>query len=349
MVGAAETTPTPSVKDGAGCLVEGGSYWSCAACTLINSASASRCSACESLRYAGSSKRDAATSGVVVVLPPPQATEEAAAISSFCARDETARKRAKLGALGGEGAVNAEQSAAWDEQRWSCPVCTLLNSPDDGRCDACGSLRWVLPHGASGDYARRVVAAAALRAARRPNEKPEVDAGRRRDVDEWATLPPAPEGHLDHCHAEDRELDMFAELTEKQDASVPEAARQQENVREEAAPVSIVGKSHVSEGPHDGLVDQDIFAETPGVSSLARAQENSEPERPAWGTGGVPLFGSTAAAAAGSCSDVHSDVGWEDAVARLTLLGFDPTKCHLALEAAGGDEHTAKDFLMREA
>lgn len=94
------------------------------------------------------------------------------------------------------------------------------------------------------------------------------------------------------------------------------------------------------------LVRRPFFSEE--VCLTGSPAQAAEPDRPRWGSGSGPLFPSLRAPACAEPQE-RNDVEFSDAVVRLALLGFDPTKCHLALEAANGDENLARAFLVREA
>lgn len=205
-----------------------------------------------------------------------------------------------------------------DDDSWPCPACTLLNAADKSRCEACGGMRWSLPG--------KSVAAAAFRAARLGKSTIQTDGlaqvaaapGIRRDVGpdgSWCALPPAPEGHVQQARAADTELDMFTDI----------AAESVENA---------------------GAGQTPLFSEE--VCLTGSPAQAAEPDRPRWGSGSGPLFPSLRAPACAEPQE-RNDVEFSDAVVRLALLGFDPTKCHLALEAANGDENLARAFLVREA
>lgn len=94
----------------------------------------------------------------------------------------------------------------------------------------------------------------------------------------------------------------------------------------------------------DGEID--IFADLAAAAEeqAKAAEESAQPQDlPEWRTLGSPLFSDLKQDSRLSESDL-----FDDAVGRLAMLGFDPTKCHIALEAAGGDENLARDFLSRE-
>lgn len=284
--------------------------WPCPACTLLNDEHATHCDACGGLRPGA--RAEANSSGVVVVLPPP-CRGGATVPSPSRSSSGPARAQSEDAAAGG-GSVDPETLPASGRQdraaEWSCPACTLLNPSEALRCLACEGVRWVLPEGSEG-HERRAVAALAVRAARRA-QCPDAHAESQnvRPVEDWAALPPAPDGHIPRRSAKDDELDIFG------GAASPEAP--------------------------------------PEAEAATPAPEMPEAKRPRWGAGAGPLFaplGSRAglaadATAAAAAEEVEM---FQDAVARLASLGFDPTKCHLALEAACGDEAMARAFLVQNA
>ena len=203
-----------------------------------------------------------------------------------------------------------------DSDQWACPACTLLNGDLEDRCGACGSQRWV---------SKRPKTAAALRAARRDlsrNVKASTLASEEHGIwgglgpdREFLPLPPAPEGRIVHRSAKDTDVDIFAELGESpvQTSEAPEPV----------APV----------------------APCPAPDTEPEKRGSGPEARPAWRVQGAPLF-------AGETSLESLELGlseaavFEDALGRLALSGFEITKCHLALEAAGGDENLARQFLL---
>merc|ERR1711924_348258 len=76
------------------------------------------------------------------------------------------------------------------------------------------------------------------------------------------------------------------------------------------------------------------------VQGGGSSSHTAEAERPQWGAQPSLLFPSLGKPGltldTAKCSE--RDAEFTDAVVRLASLGFDPTKCHLALEAANGDE-----------
>mmetsp|Transcript_155581 Transcript_155581/g.497449 ORF Transcript_155581/g.497449 Transcript_155581/m.497449 type:complete len:267 (-) Transcript_155581:72-872(-) len=161
-----------------------------------------------------------------------------------------------------------------------------------------------------------------------------------RPVEEWASLPPAPDGHLPRRSAKDDDLDMFGELPSQGQADVPEPSAAEQG----AAGASTSGV----EGAAPAVA-------APMTAAGPAGEDEGERPRPRWGPGAGPLFSNVI------CSGVVGDAGavpapeleevelFEDAKCRLASMGFDLTKCHLALEAAGGDEAMARAFLIREA
>eukprot|EP00927_Polykrikos_kofoidii_P050874 TRINITY_DN44724_c0_g1_i1.p1 TRINITY_DN44724_c0_g1~~TRINITY_DN44724_c0_g1_i1.p1 ORF type:complete len:308 (-),score=71.10 TRINITY_DN44724_c0_g1_i1:195-1118(-) len=298
--------------------------WACPACTLVNSGNG-RCAACEGVRPGGS-QHSRNTSGVVVVLPPDRANADG---------DEPASKRRRV------AHADVEVGAGSLGEGWSCPACTFVNPADSQLCTACGGVRWVLPSGVAGACeGRRPVAAAALRAARRFGfAREELDDAAKsqivRPVKEWAALPPAPDGHRQHKRAMDDDLDIFGGPVTADEAEA--------EVKVEAVERSEAATAR--DGPTGG--DEDAQA---AVSPPVTGDDGGASRRPVWGLCGGPLFsGIQIAAGDAHIAFVDEAAEFEDAVARLALLGFDPTKCHLALEAAQGDETVARDFLVRES
>ncbi|CAK0898512.1 unnamed protein product [Prorocentrum cordatum] len=204
------------------------------------------------------------------------------------------------------------RAEAAEEECWACSACTLVNEPGAQQCAACGGRRWVLP---SSRAAPRSVpaASAALRAARRRAAAAPAVESHEVPVGEWAALPPAPEDGPAQASAHDRDLDIFSEA-----AGAPE-------------PPDASGPLGAAAAGGAGGADR-------GGAEL----------RPAWGTGGQPLFAGFSAAWGGADAPaLDRDSPFDDAVGRLAVLGFDPTKCHLALQAANGNEELARDFLVQ--
>lgn len=263
------------------------------------------------------------SSGVIVVLPPEREANEEA---------ERPGKRPRLADVSSNTETGMDSSitqstkvAPIAEETWTCSACTLTNSVDTIRCLACEGIRWVLPADATptAKAAQRPIAAMVLRAARRgvDAKAAAVTEENVRTVEEWAALPPAPDGHLQHWSAKDDEVDMFS--------SGPAV---------DAAEAICTG-----EGGGDAAT-MDIFAAGPLVDDAAAP----EALRPRWGVDGGSLFAGTPSSGR-QPHIVDEAMLFEDAVGRLAMLGFDRTKCHLALEAAGRDEGLAQDFLAREA
>eukprot|EP00747_Dinoflagellata_sp_TGD_P034114 gnl/TRDRNA2_/TRDRNA2_137064_c0_seq2.p1 gnl/TRDRNA2_/TRDRNA2_137064_c0~~gnl/TRDRNA2_/TRDRNA2_137064_c0_seq2.p1 ORF type:complete len:215 (+),score=34.63 gnl/TRDRNA2_/TRDRNA2_137064_c0_seq2:61-705(+) len=212
---------------------------------------------------------------------------------------------------------------------WACAACTLLNAHNESVCGACGGIRWVLPHDSKRVGPRRAVAAEALRAARRQDRSctdddqnvcvPDGglwDGGLGPDR-EWMALPPPPSGQGQH-RAEDGDFDIFGG---GQDAE--EASSTLESSSLASVPVPSDGKS--------------VTKDTEGGG------------RPVWRQPGDPLFaGRREVAALEPAGVADEDFPFDAAVARLARLGFDPTKCHFALQASGGDEQMAREFLASQ-
>jgi len=293
--------------------------WSCPACTLVNKSDALRCEACEGLRP--DSKSMCNSSGVIVVLPPTRSSVLESSMtprtrhpcgSSLTAelKEEPLAKRSRVEEPSTQ--TPNPKTSQRDRESWACPACTLINEPNATICTLCGGVRWITPAGPTEvAIPAQSLTAAALRVARNNSKgtaqsTPEIGVRRELGPDgHWSTLPPAPEGHLQHSTATDGDLDIFTDTCQ-------------------------AGVDSVTPGG----VDDSQSENPPG----------SEVTRPSWGLAGAPLF-------AGVGSRLQellggADVAFEDAVERLSALGFDPTKCHLALEAANGDENLAKAFLM---
>jgi len=257
--------------------------WACPACTLLNADYLSRCAACDGRRPGAAAEAGANTTGVVVVLPPDADTRTPAA------------KRPR------------------EDDSWNCGACTLLNSGSALRCRACGSARWILPPGVEPsalDADMDSLANPSSRSRRRVSSQQDPGGDQPqsspREVSEWATLPPAPDGHVSHVSAKDTDTDIF----------------------------SVDATNGTDEVPSD------VTSFEPGSPSV----------RPVWGGLGGPLFSATEVSSEiGLAGQAADDIHFEDALARLQLMGFDHTKCHLALEAAGGNEELAREFLIREA
>mmetsp|Transcript_50959 Transcript_50959/g.95355 ORF Transcript_50959/g.95355 Transcript_50959/m.95355 type:complete len:306 (-) Transcript_50959:26-943(-) len=290
--------------------------WACPACTLVNDAEAMRCVACDSLR----STPGRNTSGVVVVLPREPSPEA---------------KKHRL------------------DDQWACPACTLLNSEAADACAACGSQRWV---------SKRPRTAAALRAARRETVEEEPKAvsaglggvgkeehgiwGGLGPDREFLPLPPAPEGRVVHRSAKDTEVDIFADMFEQAEdqSQEPEEASEQKPPEKPLEEV-VAGKP--------AMKQEERCEEEPAPDASGETHDLPGPEliappsgkRPIWRIEGAPLF---AADSALELLGLSEEAMFEDAVGRLALSGFEITKCYLALEAAGGDESLARQFLLRK-
>ncbi|CAE8625933.1 unnamed protein product [Polarella glacialis] len=298
--------------------------WACPKCTLRNDHEMLKCAACEGLRPAKpvvGGRAGGNSSGVVVVLPrdPEPPGPGASAI----------RQSAAV-----VGATGQKRNQEAPPEPWACSACTLLNEPSAERCAACESMRWVIN--------KRPMTAAALRAARKGAERnpaAEPVTGTVEDQygiwgglgpdREFLNIPTPREGRVVYRSAADGEVDIFAELAAASTASEPE----QQGAVEEAA------------GSHTPAAEP-----APEPAAAGEATEGSVMSaRPAWRTEGAPLFAPPSDATLELLSmGVDEAALFEDAVGRLALLGFDPTKCHLALESAGGDESLAREFLIRE-
>lgn len=260
------------------------------------------------------------------MLPPERAEER-----PLGAAGDTLAQEAKRPRLADVSA--GEKLAKKQAEGWACPACTLLNSADTIFCLACEGVRWVLPDGAVPPEAKRQVSAMVLRAARRgapeAHEAAPAAPQRVRTVDEWAALPPAPDGHLQRTSAKDDDVDIFGMAQEEADeASDGEGGG--ERALEGGACTALEAGSPLEAG------------------AAAQHPRREGTQRPRWGIGEGPLFAGTQASGGGVCGLDEATL-FELAVDRLVMLGFDRTKCHLALEAAGRDEGLAQEFLVREA
>lgn len=221
------------------------------------------------------------------------------------------------------------------DSQWACPACTLLNDEGEDRCRACGGQRWLT---------KKPKTAAALRAARRDlsksgslglkasslAEEHGIWGGLGPDR-EFLPLPPAPEGRSVHRSAKDTDVDIFAELLEE--ASEKPKSEEKETSKE---PEPQKREEEASKKEEEEEEKEDPFL---GPS------KSSEQVLPAWRVQGAPLFTGDPAPESLPLGLSEADA-FEDAVGRLALSGFEVTKCHLALEAAGGDENLARQFLL---
>ena len=195
------------------------------------------------------------------------------------------------------------------DESWACAACTLLNPLEAKQCGACRSERWVTQE-------KKPMTAAALRAKRgkstaATSEEHGIWGGLGPDR-EFLPLPPAPEGRVTYRSATDSEVDIFADQKVEGDASeAPEKA---------------------SETPEKG---PETAEKAPEVDPKGPAEGG---QRPAWRVAG-PLFDTLG----------ESSLALEDAVLRLASFGFEEAQCLFALEAAGGDEVLARDFLLQTA
>merc|ERR1712194_538777 len=109
---------------------------------------------------------------------------------------------------------------------------------------------------------QRAISAAAIRASRRKVgsddavSKSDATETNTREVEEWAHLPPAPNGHIRQACANDSDLDIFGGAAAMDGDTAPEAVLNDDSV-----------------GAH-AMVDADT-------------------KRPSWGTAGMPLFEGT--------------------------------------------------------
>lgn len=223
------------------------------------------------------------------------------------------------------------------DSQWACPACTLLNDEGEDRCRACGGQRWLT---------KKPKTAAALRAARRDlsksgslglkasslAEEHGIWGGLGPDR-EFLPLPPAPEGRSVHRSAKDTDVDIFAELLEE--ASEKPKSEEKETSKE-PEPQKREEEASKKEEEEEEEEKEDPFL---GPS------KSSEQVLPAWRVQGAPLFTGDPAPESLPLGLSEADA-FEDAVGRLALSGFEVTKCHLALEAAGGDENLARQFLL---
>ena len=241
--------------------------------------------------------------------------------------------------------MELDEDLAW-ELEWSCEACTLLNASDAMRCVACGSLR------ASSTSCPQVVVVV-------PEAK-----GEKRPLDEsWACaactlLNPAAATACGACRSErwvSVEKPMTAAALRAKRGKVTAAVSEEHGIwgglgpDREFLPLPPPPEGRVTyRSATDSEVD--IFADLKGEDKASEPAEKASEEvsaaapkaegadaRPVWRSG--PLFE----------TPNNSTLHLEDAILRLASLGFEEAQCLLALEAAGGDELLARDFLLQTA
>eukprot|EP00933_Yihiella_yeosuensis_P051299 TRINITY_DN49195_c0_g1_i1.p1 TRINITY_DN49195_c0_g1~~TRINITY_DN49195_c0_g1_i1.p1 ORF type:complete len:336 (+),score=95.10 TRINITY_DN49195_c0_g1_i1:55-1062(+) len=315
--------------------------WTCPVCTLVNDAELPRCGACEALRPRTrpevGGRAGGNSSGVVVVLPRESEADGVKPSASPHQQTQSGKKR--------------EREA--EKEGWTCSACTLDNEPGAIRCAACEGLRWVDP------TAHRATTAAAIRASRQrprlaerhhaattsggPDAKSHGIWGGLGPDREFLPLPPAPEGsHSSFLSAKDDSLDMFGEAVKAmaaEDSSAPTA----ESEKVEAETAAKIAEAFEAIEKPEGAAGPFL----PQAKEDAAGDGTPLPSRPTWREKGSSLFevqGSVPLDLLG----IDAESMFQDAVSRLALMGFDPMKCHLALEAADGDENVAREILMRQ-